>query len=125
MLKVKWKSRSGYARVFPSLPSGKDHSLLVRNGYPVKAFRCSSAGDRPHIWKAFRVEENGLGESIDMTGFISEDAAVSFLVNTSTNTGYYLCVNTFNEDEIYDKFVVLTDGECRIRRMHVKIFQFY
>ena len=118
MLKVERNKRSGYARLLPSLPSaGKDHSLLVQNGYPVEAFRCSTAGGSPHIWKAFHVEGNRLGESIDMTSFIHPDASVRFTVNTSTNTGYYLCLNQFNEHEIYDKYVVLTDGECRIRRM--------
>ena len=68
--------------------------------------------------------ENKLGKPINITGFRNADASLSFTANTSMNTGWYLCVNAFNEREIYDKYVVLTDGECRIRRMHVKIFQF-
>ena len=70
------------------------------------------------------MEGNRLGQAINITGFRRADGSLSFAVNTSTNTGYYLCLNQFNEHKIYDKYLVLTDGECRIRRMHVKIFLF-
>lgn len=95
--------------------SGEEFSFLARDGERIESLRCGAAGSSPHKWLAFRVEGNKLGPPIDLTSFRNADGSLSFTVNTSTNTGYYYCVNAADEHEIYDKYVILTDGECRAR----------
>ena len=102
-------------------PSGEEYSFLVRDGERIESLRCGAAGSSPHKWMAFRVEGDKLGPPIDLTSFRNLDGSLSFTVNTSTNTGYYNCANTADEDEIYDDYVILTDGECRTQ-LHVKTF---
>ena len=78
------------ARVLPNLPTNTGYYSCVASFY----------------------KEIKLGESID------PDASVIITVNTTTNTGYYSCVASFYKSHIYDKLVV-TAGECRVRRMSV------
>ena len=92
----------------PSLLS-EDHSYLVMNGDRITALRCSTAGR----WKAFRIEGNKLGPPIDITNFKSADNSLTFTVDDATNTGYYYCLNKVDEAEIYDRYVILTNSECR------------
>ena len=88
---------------------GEDYSYLVRNGDNITALRCSTASR----WKAFRIEGNQLGLPIDITDFKSAENSLSFTVDDATNTGYYYCVNEVDEAEIYDRYVILTNSECR------------
>ena len=93
---------------------GEDYSYLVRNGDNITALRCSTAGQ----WKAFRIEGNQLGPPIDITDFKSSDNSLTFAVDDATNTGYYYCVNEVDEAEIYDRYVILTNSECRQWTVH-------
>ena len=58
------------------------------------------------------MEGNSIGEPIDVTDFKRAEGYLTFIANDTFNTGYYHC-NAVDE-RIYDKYVVLTDGECRI-----------
>ena len=62
---------------------------------------------------SFYKEENKLGESIDVKG-LSTEASVTLSASTTTNSS---CVASFYKSHIYGKLVLVTDGECRIRRM--------
>ena len=87
----------------------EDYSFLVRNGDRITALRYST----PNRWKAFRIEGNQLGLPIDITNFKSSDISLTFTVDDATNTGYYYFVNEVDEAEIYDRYVILTNSECR------------
>lgn len=90
-------------------PILEDYSFLVRNGDNITALRCSTAGR----WKAFHIEGNKLGRPIDITDFTSADNSLTFTVDDATSTGYYYCISEVDEAEIYDRFVILTNSECR------------
>ena len=108
-----WRGTVLQCYLLPSLP-GADHSFIVRNGEPIKPFRCLTEGGKPYLWKAYRIEGNNIGRPINISGFISAEGYLHFIVNDTLNTGYYYCVDAVDDQEIYEKYVLLTESECKI-----------